>query len=321
MQGISRAKANRLDISRRQWADYFDSKGVQYAFFSALDAKALLEAKRMAEVAQDAGVSLTVDEAREELRKEEEESSDEEGEAAGDRTERTENALEENLEALELDDGASGSEGADGSRDGESSEEDGRDPHILKPRDVNEDPRTRVLTVLELEELFTKQAPDLSSEPNIVSSPNCFLALDISFAVQSLLIVQLAHYPPSSSSVWSGTPMSANPAPLTPCSIRRWCRCLQPQGRRSTSRRSISHPPLCCVIVPVWCSLSLPLQRQSWSAMACSRSTRCASIRRRVRCCAKGYRQRSWRGRMVCGSGGGVRRRVGTGRRLLRTIS
>lgn len=57
----------------------------------------------------------------------------------------------------------------------EASEDDSSEPetesddeltgrYVPRPRDENEDPRTRVLSVLELEELFLKSAPDRSSE-------------------------------------------------------------------------------------------------------------------------------------------------------------
>ena len=51
---------------RRQWADYFDSQGIQYAFFSAANATALQQARRDALAAEDMRL------ARENLREDEE---------------------------------------------------------------------------------------------------------------------------------------------------------------------------------------------------------------------------------------------------------
>lgn len=123
----------------------------------------------MAAEAQETGESLTVDQAREEIRREEEGSDNEANRPneAGAKNEATEDSLEEKLDALGLEEGtsSSGSEDDDESdrSDKDSSEEEERSPHVLRPRDANEEARTRVLTVLELEELFNKRAPDLTS--------------------------------------------------------------------------------------------------------------------------------------------------------------
>jgi large subunit GTPase 1 len=111
------------------WADYFDQKGVQYAFFSAANAVALQEARRHALAEAEAK------EAPGDGEEDEEEHSDEDEE---DSEEEPESQSESDDEGLYL-----------------SEEEDTSD---------SQDPRARVLSVLELEDLFVRAAPDLSSE-------------------------------------------------------------------------------------------------------------------------------------------------------------
>jgi large subunit GTPase 1 len=127
-------------VSRRLWADYFDAQGVQYAFFSAANAVALQEARRQALVEAEAkealhdgppdglGRIVAQEEEEEDLSSEEEEES----------KENYESQSESEDEGLYL------------SEDEHSSE--------------NRDLRAKVLSVLELEDLFVKAAPDLSSE-------------------------------------------------------------------------------------------------------------------------------------------------------------
>ena len=110
---------------RREWADYFDKQGIQYAFFSAANATALQEARAAAAAAAEEA-------ARKEEGKEDEDEemlSDEEG-------------FESASESPESDD-----------EHYFSAEEDTAD---------GQDPRARVLSVLELEDLFMKCAPPLS---------------------------------------------------------------------------------------------------------------------------------------------------------------
>ncbi|KAF8711788.1 P-loop containing nucleoside triphosphate hydrolase protein, partial [Rhizoctonia solani] len=138
---------NKADLltadQRREWADYFEKEGIQFAFFSAANAKALQEAKRLAEEA-------TFDQPQQNEDNESEdhseiESEDEVVDATGDPAEsHTDESTEETTPH------------ADTSAD--------IDPHHL-PVDVSEtdDPRTQVLSVLELEELFLSSAPDLST--------------------------------------------------------------------------------------------------------------------------------------------------------------
>ena len=114
-------------MHRRLWADYFDRQNVAYAFFSAANAVALQELRREEESAK-----VLVAE-----------------EDAG------------NEESSESDD-------EDGPR---TPEDDVNDPHrsaqlfqlsVGEDSDDSDDPRTRVLSVLELEDLFLRVAPDLT---------------------------------------------------------------------------------------------------------------------------------------------------------------
>jgi large subunit GTPase 1 len=116
-------------VDRRLWADYFDQQHVRYAFFSAANAAALQELRREMELAK----------AREAER-----------ETAGNEE-------------------SSGSDDEDDPQTPEDEtpepQEDGQ-PFTLPVEEDSEDacdPRTRVLSVLELEDLFSKVAPDLTS--------------------------------------------------------------------------------------------------------------------------------------------------------------
>lgn len=115
------------------WADHFDKQGIQYAFFSAANATALQEARREA-AAAEAG----------KLHDDEESSEDSDGPLT---------PSEDSEGASDEDDDDSGSHSHD---EGMylSGEEDSPEA---------QDPRAKVLTVLELEDLFNRAAPDLSS--------------------------------------------------------------------------------------------------------------------------------------------------------------
>ncbi|KAI0080368.1 P-loop containing nucleoside triphosphate hydrolase protein [Panus rudis PR-1116 ss-1] len=153
---------NKADLltakQRRLWADYFDEQGIQYAFFSAANATALQQARRE-QLADEEDVRQT------ESDEEEDDSEDEE------------NATNIPPDTLsQVDDGDSeGKEEEEISEDGEdkSDWEDAPDnslpgtEHSLyfsaeEDTPDGQDPRARVLTVLELEELFKRVAPDLS---------------------------------------------------------------------------------------------------------------------------------------------------------------
>ncbi|KAJ7786125.1 hypothetical protein B0H16DRAFT_1401155 [Mycena metata] len=119
-------KADLLTAQQRcLWADHFDKQGIQYAFFSAANAAALQQARRDALLEKENDVEHQEDV--------EEEDEDEEEDDSGD----------EDTEESEY-----GSEDFYFSAEEESPE--------------GQDPRARVLSVLELENLFERMAPDLS---------------------------------------------------------------------------------------------------------------------------------------------------------------
>ncbi|KAJ6604474.1 hypothetical protein DFH09DRAFT_1122815 [Mycena vulgaris] len=117
-------KADLLTATQRcLWADYFDKQGIQYAFFSAANAAALQQARRDALLAsQDKGDGSEEEDDEED--EDEEDSSDEE----------------------------------------DSDYEEAEDFYFSAEEESPEgqDPRARVLSVLELENLFERMAPDLS---------------------------------------------------------------------------------------------------------------------------------------------------------------
>jgi large subunit GTPase 1 len=119
------------------WADHFDGQNVRYAFFSAANATALQELRREMEATPEAA---------------------------------------ENEESAGID---SEEEGSDEEEDDNlSEEEDHHHSYLTTEEDSPDgrDPRTKVLSVLELEDLFFKTAPDLSSKTGLVS-PHPLLTL------------------------------------------------------------------------------------------------------------------------------------------------
>ncbi|KAA1471574.1 P-loop containing nucleoside triphosphate hydrolase protein [Dentipellis sp. KUC8613] len=141
------------DKQRLAWADYFDKQGIQYAFFSAANAVALQEARREALAAETAAT-------------EEEESHPDNSSSASD-TDETPPVSEGPAEA-----GGSHAEAAhegedDQDEDDDSVDEDGddsewSDEYEVKGNIESTDPRAKVLSVLELEDLFISAAPPLS---------------------------------------------------------------------------------------------------------------------------------------------------------------
>jgi large subunit GTPase 1 len=127
---------NKADLLTRcqriKWADYFDANGVEFAFYSALDASALLEQER----AETITALPEKPEIGHDVEKEE-----------------------------EIEDGSESS-GPTESEDEQSSMESGGAEESSDPDDgpeeVETDPRVKVLTVKELEELFIRSAPPLS---------------------------------------------------------------------------------------------------------------------------------------------------------------
>ncbi|KAF7306758.1 Kinase-like protein [Mycena indigotica] len=136
---------------RCQWADYFDQQGVKYAFFSAANAAALQEARREQLVRQ------------------------------------------ENVMASETEDVDEDWESGDEDslpNESESDQESHDDAYFSAEEDTPEgqDPRAKVLSVLELEGLFQQTAPPLTGQ-----LPCNFL--DASGQPPSKLVVGLVGYP------------------------------------------------------------------------------------------------------------------------------
>ncbi|KAH7930544.1 P-loop containing nucleoside triphosphate hydrolase protein [Leucogyrophana mollusca] len=137
---------NKADLltatQRRLWADFFDEQGVQYAFFSAANAAAIQQARRDAAIQAEA-TSAEVEE--------QESSSDSEGPDTP-VDDDSDNGVED--------------ESSDPEPPPESDSEDTQDDHIYISTEEDtpdgQDPRTKVLSVLELEDLFVQAAPDLS---------------------------------------------------------------------------------------------------------------------------------------------------------------
>ncbi|KAI0652079.1 P-loop containing nucleoside triphosphate hydrolase protein [Trametes meyenii] len=136
---------NKADLltakQRKQWADYFDSQNVRYAFFSAANAAALQEARREAEAATAR--------AEEEAAAAAEAAAKVEADEDGSEEEDNENAegSDENAEPLDSED--------EGSSDDES--EAGAFLPVEEGPE-SQDLRTKVLSVLELEDLFVRSA-------------------------------------------------------------------------------------------------------------------------------------------------------------------
>ena len=141
-------------IDRRQWADFFEEINVKYAFFSARDAQELQEARQALEGASLNSKSTPPPPSTED---EEEETAKEEGPHS-----KLESDEEDDEEEEEEDD----EEGSSEEEIDTNSEADL--PAIARKKAdkivVDQDPRTRVLSVLELESLFINSAPDLQRE-------------------------------------------------------------------------------------------------------------------------------------------------------------
>ncbi|KAF9527776.1 P-loop containing nucleoside triphosphate hydrolase protein [Crepidotus variabilis] len=157
-------KADLLTLKQRiQWADYFDSQGIQYAFYSAADVAAMQEARRAAAVAEL------------------DEESDEESDSALSDDDLPQ-AHDENAPSLAKSGGVF--DPLEGSSAGDNSLEH---THAFLAVDNGEreerDPRARVLSVEELEAMFVKVAPDLSEFAEVSGQP------------PSRLVVGLVGYP------------------------------------------------------------------------------------------------------------------------------
>ncbi|EJD03696.1 P-loop containing nucleoside triphosphate hydrolase protein [Fomitiporia mediterranea MF3/22] len=160
---------NKADLltaqQRRYWADYFDREGIQYAFFSAAKAVALQEARRLVPHepnSKDERVEGSIGD---------EQAAEDHGEKLSEPQE-TSNPPE-----------SPGSDTDESSSDNESSSDDDLYFDAEEESEDSKDPRTRVLSVLELEALFVDSAPDLSA------------FIDAEANIPSKLVVGLVGYP------------------------------------------------------------------------------------------------------------------------------
>ncbi|KAI0307671.1 P-loop containing nucleoside triphosphate hydrolase protein [Multifurca ochricompacta] len=137
---------NKADLltgkQRRIWADYFDSQGIRYAFYSAVNATALQEALQTA---------LATEELKKPL-------------GEGTKEHRSSALCEENVDASaeegahDIETSSTVSSRSDAPTQSDKDASPDSDSDDLD----NEDPRAKVLSVLELEDLFIASAPDLS---------------------------------------------------------------------------------------------------------------------------------------------------------------
>lgn len=161
---------NKSDLLTREqrtmWADYFDKEGVTYAFFSAVIASA--ENEQMA----------AEEEARKEREEQELDDSEEGSEASAD-SDDYESDLEEaqaDIDALAIDDDERGEKKVT------FAEPDPKEESVSEKEaeDEEEDARTRILSVSELENLFQSVAPQLESESPEIYFPVVARQADIS---------------------------------------------------------------------------------------------------------------------------------------------
>lgn len=193
-----------LILDRLRWAEYFEEAGVRYAFFSAADAAARQEQadkqRRRAEGEEDEEeLSDEDDEEEDEENADEqvsgeevEQASGEEVESEDDEEDQEEGVIQKMKDANLQDEDEEGwstegedvDAGAEGAGEADEKSANGeRVPlqHIAREVaqqaavEVQEDVRTRVLSVTELEDLFISSAPDLSgmSHYSIPASTSC----------------------------------------------------------------------------------------------------------------------------------------------------
>ena len=142
-------------VFRKLWADYFDEQNVNYAFFSAANAAALQDARREA-----AEVEARLQE-HEALASTSVHDVPSNGHIEGQLPPRVADGDMESGDA-ESDSSEKSQDLSDEEYSDEDSEYRGTFLPIDQESDV-QDPRIRVLSVLELEDLFVRSAPDLSS--------------------------------------------------------------------------------------------------------------------------------------------------------------
>lgn len=128
---------------------------------------------------------------------------------------------------------------------------------VAKDAEEQEDERTRVLSVTELEDLFIGSAPPLSgkSTPQMTNETSAHQQNSQHSEIPIL---------PSSLSVLSDTQMSVNHPLSTPSSAPRRSPFLLHRAKRNISRPSSYRTRSPCVIVPVWFSRNSRILRQIW---------------------------------------------------------
>lgn len=140
-------------LGSRLWADHFDEQGIQYAFFSAANAAALQQARRDALAQEQQGNAVP---------------QGDHNDIADEDDDIKESSLSDRNHPETESDSDEESDSEDYfSADDEPEEE--------------QDPRARVLTVLELEDLFMRMAPDLSGEQSVISDIRIFSRCHIAF--------------------------------------------------------------------------------------------------------------------------------------------
>ncbi|KAI9513076.1 P-loop containing nucleoside triphosphate hydrolase protein [Russula earlei] len=160
---------NKADLltteQRRIWADYFDSQGICSAFYSATNATASQKAQGEALVAEE--LTTPPDEAIEENQ--------------------SITSSQEDREAIEEESSPNASTSSTASAGSYNSGSDENvDSHSDEDTHDNRDPRVKVLSVLELEDLFMASAPDLSGEFLHENNPEK-LVVGLSSTINSLL--------------------------------------------------------------------------------------------------------------------------------------
>jgi large subunit GTPase 1 len=146
-------------LKRRQWADYLDSQGIRHAFFSAANATALQQARRDA-VAEAERIErdLGHNEGGNLLPHARTPRAEKEGETGE----------EEDSDVSEVEEHCSETEGP-GAKDSGHRDEEDKVIYIPVEDDTpdDQDPRAKVLSVLELEDLFENASPDLASTASL----------------------------------------------------------------------------------------------------------------------------------------------------------
>jgi large subunit GTPase 1 len=159
---VSECASNQLFFSRLQWADYFDSLGIAYAFFSAADAVALQEERKKA--GERTGEAYESDS---ESESESEDDVDQAATSEGDQAKDVDAEQGSDWESEDDNEQADVGALANGLQTVAVDEGPGTNaPPPPKPKrsDVPSfrQDRTKILTVDELEELFWSEAPDLA---------------------------------------------------------------------------------------------------------------------------------------------------------------